>query len=62
MLLGYKFETLSLLNKPWDQVSRETIAAREGKVVNNGSQYCSVVRTGIGGNKLVIGGEVDAGE
>ena len=29
-------------------------------VVNNNAQYCSVVRTGIGKTKLVIGGEVDA--
>ena len=29
-------------------------------VVNNYAQYCSVVKTGIGKAKLVIGGEVDA--
>ncbi|WEW61891.1 decapping endonuclease targeting mRNA [Emydomyces testavorans] len=62
MYWGYKFETLSLLDEPWDVVSREAIEAREEQIVNNASQYCSVVRTGIGGTKLVIGGEVDAGE
>nr|KMM63886.1 rai1 [Coccidioides posadasii RMSCC 3488] len=60
MYWGYKFETLSLIDEPWDAVSRETIESREHKIVNNNSQYCSVVRTGIGGVKLVIGGEVDA--
>ena len=30
-------------------------------IVNNYAQYCSVVKTGIGGSKMIIGGEVDAG-
>ena len=29
-------------------------------VVNNNAQYCSVVKTGIGKSRLIIGGEVDA--
>ncbi|KAK2743116.1 decapping endonuclease targeting mRNA [Onygenales sp. PD_40] len=57
---GYKFETISLLDEPWDATSRDKIEARDDQVVNNKAQYCSVVRTGIGGSKLVIGGEVDA--
>ncbi|PGH14419.1 protein rai1 [Helicocarpus griseus UAMH5409] len=57
---GYKFETLSLLDKPWDATSREKIESRGEQIVNNKAQYCSVVRTGIGGCKIVIGGEVDA--
>ncbi|KAI9785000.1 MAG: decapping endonuclease targeting mRNA [Geoglossum umbratile] len=57
---GYKFETLSLLPAPWDATPRDYIEAREDQVVNNSAQYCSVVRTGIGKSKLVIGGEVDA--
>ncbi|OJD15326.1 protein rai1 [Emergomyces pasteurianus Ep9510] len=57
---GYKFETLSLIDEPWDATSREVIEGREEQVVNNKAQYCSVVRTGIGGCKIVIGGEVDA--
>jgi hypothetical protein len=59
--LGYKFETLSLLPEPWDSTSRQFIESRETHIVNNKAQYCSVVRTGIGEAKLVIGGEVDAG-
>ncbi|KAI1924561.1 decapping endonuclease targeting mRNA [Ophidiomyces ophidiicola] len=62
MYWGYKFEALSLIDQPWDRTSREKIESREEKVVNNSSQYCSVVRTGIGNNKLILGGEVDAGE
>ena len=62
MFSGYKFETLSLLDEPWDSTSREFIESRENKVVNNKAQYCSVVRTGIGSSRMVIGGEVDAGK
>ncbi|PWY83045.1 RAI1-domain-containing protein [Aspergillus heteromorphus CBS 117.55] len=57
---GYKFETLSVLNQSWDSTSREEIEHREGLVVNNNAQYCSVVRTAIGRTRLVIGGEVEA--
>lgn len=31
-------------------------------IVNNHAQYCSVVKTGIGKAKMVLGGEVDAGK
>lgn len=59
---GYKFETLSLIPKPWDETSRDFIEARETAIVNNHAQYCSVVKTAIGkNNKMIIGGEVDAG-
>ncbi|KAL9015354.1 MAG: hypothetical protein Q9173_000035 [Seirophora scorigena] len=56
----YKFETLSLLPAPWAETSRDYIESREDLVVNNDAQYCSVVITGIGKSKLVLGGEVDA--
>jgi len=59
--LGYKFETLCLLKQPWDPTPREEIEERESEIVNNSAQYCSVVRTGIGNARIVIGGEVDAG-
>ena len=58
---GYKFETLSLLDKPWDEIPRDVIEARGDHIVNNKAQYCSVVRTGIGKARMIIGGEVDAG-
>ena len=57
---GYKFETLSLIPDPWDETSRESIENRENVIVNNYAQYCSVVKTGIGKAKMIIGGEVDA--
>ena len=44
----------------WDHTPRDYIENREEAVVNNHAQYCSVVRTGIGKAKMVIGGEVDA--
>jgi RAT1-interacting protein len=31
-------------------------------VVNNYVQYCSVVKTGFGKAKIIIGGEIDASE
>lgn len=59
---GYKFETLSVLPDPWDPTPREYIENREEMVVRNYAQYCSVVKTGIGKAKMIIGGEVDASE
>jgi len=57
---GYKFETLSVIPDIWDATPRSFIESRGDHTVNNKAQYCSVVRTGIGKIKLVIGGEVDA--
>ncbi|KAL8861374.1 MAG: hypothetical protein Q9178_002246 [Gyalolechia marmorata] len=59
-MTGYKFETLSLIPATWAETSRDYIENREDLVVNNHAQYCSVVRTGIGKSKLILGGEVDA--
>lgn len=56
---GYKFETLSLLPNQWDHTTREYIEGREKLVVRNYAQYCSLVRTGFGNSKIIIGGEVD---
>ena len=61
MLEGYKFEALSLIPDTWNSVSREYIEGREDHVVSNYAQYCSVVKTGIGKSRLILGGEVDAG-
>jgi RAT1-interacting protein len=58
---GYKFETLSLLPQPWYPTPREYIECREDQIVSNYAQYCSIVRTGYGKIKMIIGGEVDAG-
>ena len=59
--IGYKFETLSLLPAPWDSVSRDHIENRKHEETSNFEQYCSIVQTGIGDIKMVLGGEVDAG-
>ncbi|OQD88482.1 hypothetical protein PENSOL_c072G07109 [Penicillium solitum] len=56
----YKFEKLAVLSKTWDESTREEIEGRENEVVNNAAQYCSVVRTGIGNVRMILGGEVDA--
>ncbi len=49
-----------MLLDQWDPTSRDYIEGREDMVVNNYAQYCSVVKTGIGKAKMIIGGEVDA--
>jgi hypothetical protein len=51
---------LAVLRKPWDESTREEIENRQNVIVNNAAQYCSVVRTGIGNTRMVLGGEVDA--
>lgn len=60
IIAGYKFETLSLIPEDWNSTPREFIESREDMVVNNYAQYCSVVKTGIGKAKMILGGEVDA--
>ncbi|KAJ5204033.1 uncharacterized protein N7498_004912 [Penicillium cinerascens] len=60
MYWGYKFEVLSVLRQPWDSTTRAEIENRQNEVVNNSAQYCSVVKTGIGHTRMVLGGEVDA--
>lgn len=50
-----------MLPDQWDLTSRDFIENRESMIVNNYAQYCSVVKTGIGKAKMIIGGEVDAG-
>ena len=57
---GYKFETVSLMPSPWPETSREYLESRENEIVSNYGQYCSVVRTGFGKVKMILGGEVDA--
>jgi len=48
------------LPQPWAVTPREFVDSREDHVVNNHAQYCSIVRTGFGKTKVIIGGEVDA--
>ncbi|KAL9091864.1 MAG: hypothetical protein Q9165_004615 [Trypethelium subeluteriae] len=48
-----------MLPTPWGQTSRDYIENRDQQIVSNYAQYCSVVRTGIGGKMLILGGEVD---
>lgn len=59
MFSGYKFEKLCMINRPFFQVPREEIENRHKQAVSTESQYLSVVRTGIGNVKLVLGGEID---
>lgn len=56
---GYKFETLATLPMPLPLVSRSMLEKRPKKLVNTGEEYISVVRTGVGNVKVVLGAEVD---
>lgn len=57
--VGYKFEAVATLPKPWAETPRLTIEKRNKKLVNNYEQYISVVKTGIGKAKVLLAGEVD---
>ncbi|RPB05771.1 RAI1-domain-containing protein [Choiromyces venosus 120613-1] len=57
---GYKFEELSTLPCNPSDCSHEEIESRDDNIVNNEAQFCSIVKTGFGGVRMVIGGEVDA--
>lgn len=56
---GYKFETLATLPVPLPNVPRVALEKRPKKIVNNGDQFISLVRTGIGKCKILVGAEVD---
>lgn len=56
---GYKFETLATLSNPLQYTPREVIEKRTKRIVSHGDEYISVVRTGVGNCKLILGAEVD---
>lgn len=56
---GYKFETLVTLSNPLQYTPREVIEKRTKRIVSHGDEYISVVRTGVGNCKLILGAEVD---
>ena len=56
---GYKFEGIATLDKPLPYVEREVIEKRPRKILNNGDEYITVVRTGVGECKVVLGAEID---
>lgn len=57
--VGYKFECITTLPKPWAQCTRKMVEGRRQAVVNNYEQYISVVKTGIGKVRTLLAGEVD---
>ncbi|KAI9340690.1 RAI1 like PD-XK nuclease-domain-containing protein [Zopfochytrium polystomum] len=64
---GYRFETLSTVDIPPQdlengdpQRKRAVLEARQhSSIVNTNNQFCSVVRTKLGSNEIVMGAEVD---
>lgn len=57
---GYKFETLATTNRPVNSCTREEIESRHLETVGNGDEFVTVVGTGIGSHRLILGAEVDA--
>ncbi|KAG2184190.1 hypothetical protein INT44_009205 [Umbelopsis vinacea] len=59
---GYKFETLSTVSKfPLDmtEADKEEMKSRKGASANTNEQYCTVFKTKLGDNTLIMGAEVD---
>lgn len=56
---GYKFETITMIPKPLAYLTRGEMEGRDKKVVTNGDEYATVVGTGIGNIKIILGAEVD---
>lgn len=57
---GYKFETLTTTSKPVNLCSRQEIESRQLETVGNGDEFVTVVGTGIGSHRMILGAEVDA--
>ncbi|CCE64205.1 hypothetical protein TPHA_0G03650 [Tetrapisispora phaffii CBS 4417] len=57
---GYKFEALCTLPEPLPYVSRTKLNKRPKKIVSHGDEFVSVVKTGVGNCKILLGAEVDA--
>ncbi|CCF60354.1 hypothetical protein KAFR_0J02900 [Kazachstania africana CBS 2517] len=55
----FKFHSLATISQPLALVSRETLEKRTKKISNNGDQFVSAVRTGVGSSKLLLGSEID---
>ncbi|CAG8528181.1 9018_t:CDS:2 [Gigaspora margarita] len=59
---GYKFENLSTISKLPSEITSPDdpeLINRKTSIVNTNVQYCSVAKTSLGDNKLIMGAEVD---
>jgi RAT1-interacting protein len=59
---GFKFEALSTIGVPATKIKSPDdpeLLARKNNIVNTNIQYCSVSKTSLGKNKLIMGAEVD---
>ncbi|KAI8851525.1 hypothetical protein BC829DRAFT_386911 [Chytridium lagenaria] len=65
-VLGYRFESLSTIAKPpCDLIGpndEELVERKERGIVNTNIQFCSVFKTKLGDNEIVMGAEVDCME
>lgn len=59
MYSGYNFENFATLDKPWGQCTREEIEGRYTRTPVHDTEYCTVVRSGVGAIKMIYGAEVD---
>ncbi|CAG8590783.1 16336_t:CDS:2 [Racocetra persica] len=59
---GYKFENLCTISKLPSEITSSDdpeLINRKTTIVNTNVQYCSVAKTSLGNNKLIMGAEVD---
>ncbi|CAB4490811.1 unnamed protein product [Rhizophagus irregularis] len=59
---GYKFEALCTIGVPATEIQSPDdpeLLARKNTIVNTNIQYCSVSKTSLGKNRLIMGAEVD---
>ncbi|GES96748.1 RAI1-domain-containing protein [Rhizophagus clarus] len=59
---GYKFEALSTIGVPATEIKSQDdprLLERKNSIVNNNIQYCSVSKTSLGKNRLIMGADVD---
>ncbi|KAI8599463.1 rai1 protein, partial [Dissophora ornata] len=57
---GYRFETICTISKPVSELRRDPeLTGRLDGTVNTNFQYCTVARTKLGQNSIIMGAEVD---
>ncbi|KAJ3223814.1 Dom-3 Z [Clydaea vesicula] len=58
---GYKFENIATISKPPSDLKKndQELTDRNSEAVNTNVQYCSVWKSSLGTNSMILGGEVD---
>lgn len=56
---GYKFESLCSVKNPPSEVVDQDLKERLTAVVNTNAIYCTVVKSKLGKNSIIMGAEID---